>query len=81
MAEHRISRAAVIEAGGVCFPGVAAFDEAARRQGHGEPDLIYPDGWTRADRDRVKRNHPLFFAWLLAHEFIPATPVDEVEDA
>lgn len=76
MAEHRISRAAVVAVAGVCAPGVSAFDAAVQRQGHGGQDLVYPNGWTRADRDRVRKTYPEFFAWLLHHGFIPKEPID-----
>jgi len=81
MAEHRISREALLESGPVCVGGMVAFDAASRAQNNGSADLVYPNGWTCADRDRVRRRYPNFYALLLERKFIPATPVDEVDDA
>lgn len=73
MSEFRILRSS-LEAHGACsgkHSGLELFDERVAAQGHGEPDLIYPEGWTRETATRIANETPLFYGWLVHRGLVP----------
>lgn len=76
MAEFRISRKALMATfPQPCKEGVELFDQIAAEQGHGEPDLIFPDGWTELHSVYMYQMYPGFQVWLMRRRLIPADRV------
>lgn len=73
MAEFRIRRSD-LERLGACsgnHSGLELFDERVAAQAHGEPDLIYPEGWTAGTAARIANETPLFYGWLIRNGLVP----------
>lgn len=64
MSKFTIKRSEVAKHVGECGL-IEVFDEAAKRQGVEDGVLVYPNGWTAKDSERVMRRSPRAF-WLMA---------------
>jgi len=64
MAKFTIKRNEVAKHVGECGL-IEVFDEAAERQGVKDGVLVYPNGWTSKDSERVMHRSPRAF-WLMA---------------
>jgi hypothetical protein len=63
------------EGGGYGLIPIELFDRRVRDQGHGGPDLIFPDGWTELHSVFLYQRQPLMHQWLMKHGLIPRDDV------